>query len=249
MESCYGVQPFLHFGDDSILRCCGVQHGNPLGPLGFTLAIHPIIEKVCVQIPDLLVNAWYLDDGTLCGSADDLCATLAIIEQEPLVTVCILIGLNLCCMFLIMVLQFVIFCLQTSLLLARVLFFSAHQLAALTFAISISLKESGKSRKFLKSYPPLKMLKWQPPSFVHVSACPRFASAFIYTCPPQFLTEATRTFDLALREALSVIVGSPLPDWAWLKASLSTSLVAFLLKVLLRMLQLLTWVCSSTLGI
>ena len=82
MESCYGSQPILRLGDQSILSCCGVQQGDPLGPLGFALALHPIIELIQQNVPDLLINAWYLDDGTLCGSASDLCAALAIIESE-----------------------------------------------------------------------------------------------------------------------------------------------------------------------
>ena len=34
------------------------------------------------EVPDLLINVWYLDDGTLCGSATDLLKALAIIERE-----------------------------------------------------------------------------------------------------------------------------------------------------------------------
>ena len=82
MESCYGSQPILRLGDQSILSCCGVQQGDPLGPLGFALALHPIIELIQQNVPDLLINAWYLDDGIFCGSASDLCAALAIIESE-----------------------------------------------------------------------------------------------------------------------------------------------------------------------
>ena len=82
LECCYGSQPLLHLGERTILSCCGVQQGDPLGPLGFALALHPIIEKIKEEVPSLLINAWYLDDGTLCGSVGDLCSALAIIESE-----------------------------------------------------------------------------------------------------------------------------------------------------------------------
>jgi len=82
MESCYGCQPFLYIGDTSILSCCGVQQGDPLGPMAFALALHPLIEKIRAEVPGLLMNAWYLDDGTLCGSLDDLSSALGIIESE-----------------------------------------------------------------------------------------------------------------------------------------------------------------------
>ena len=36
-----------------------------------------------LQVGDvLLINAWYLDDGTLCGSQEDLATDLSIIESE-----------------------------------------------------------------------------------------------------------------------------------------------------------------------
>ena len=62
MESCYSSQPILHLDDQVILSCCGVQQGDPVGPLGFALAIHPIVEKINEEVPGLLINAWYLDD-------------------------------------------------------------------------------------------------------------------------------------------------------------------------------------------
>ena len=71
-----------HLGSSTIYSCCGVQQGDPLGPFGFALALHPIIEKVREKVPGLLINAWYLDDGTLCGSPCDLRKALDIIEED-----------------------------------------------------------------------------------------------------------------------------------------------------------------------
>ena len=33
-------------------------------------------------MPDLKVNVWYLDDGTLCGAPDNLALALQIIERD-----------------------------------------------------------------------------------------------------------------------------------------------------------------------
>ena len=82
LECCYSSQPLLLLGEHSILSCCGVQQGDPLGPLGFAVALHPIIEKFKREVPGLLLNSWYLDDGTLCGNPSDICSALAIIEAE-----------------------------------------------------------------------------------------------------------------------------------------------------------------------
>ena len=63
MESCYSCQPLLLLGNKSIHSCCGVQQGDPLGPLGFALTLHSIIERIKAEVPGLALNAWYLDDG------------------------------------------------------------------------------------------------------------------------------------------------------------------------------------------
>ena len=77
LEFCYSCRSLLHFGDHTINSICGVQQGDPLGPLGFVLTLHPIIEKVKSEVPGLLGNSWYLD--ILCGSPDDLNLALSII--------------------------------------------------------------------------------------------------------------------------------------------------------------------------
>ena len=82
MECCYGAQPLLHLSNHTILSSCGVQQGDPMGPLGFALALQPIVDRIKHKVPGLLVNAWYLNDGSLCGSLDDLVAALSIIESE-----------------------------------------------------------------------------------------------------------------------------------------------------------------------
>ena len=82
MESCYSGQPFLHLGKDTILSCCGVQQGDPLGPLGFALALHPVLKPIKAEVPTLALNAWYLDDGTLVGPPEEPSVALRIVEQD-----------------------------------------------------------------------------------------------------------------------------------------------------------------------
>ena len=82
IESCYGSQSLLYLGDDKILSSCGVQQGDPLGPLCFALTLHPVVEQIKRDVPGLLINALYLDDGTLCGSPRNICSALTIIESQ-----------------------------------------------------------------------------------------------------------------------------------------------------------------------
>ena len=44
------------------------------------------------------------------------------------------------------------------------------------------------------------------------------------SCPPSHIQNATAAFDETMLEALSDIAGSPLSEWAWLKASFPSSM-------------------------
>ena len=80
MECRYGAQSALHFGNVIIPSCSGVQQGEPLGPLGFSLALQPLVESIKAELQNLNINVLYLDDRTLCGNSANLAAALEIIE-------------------------------------------------------------------------------------------------------------------------------------------------------------------------
>ena len=77
IKCCYGAQSVLHFGD-VIPSCSGIQQGDPLGPVGFSLDLQLVVELIKAEVPNLNFNIWYLDDGALCGCPVDLTATLEI---------------------------------------------------------------------------------------------------------------------------------------------------------------------------
>ena len=79
MESGYSGQPLLLLGNDVVHSCCGVQQDDPLG---VSLTLHPIIKRTRTAIPTLALNAWYLNDGMLLGSPEDLSASLHIVEFD-----------------------------------------------------------------------------------------------------------------------------------------------------------------------
>ena len=83
-ECCYGIQPILHLGDEVIRSCSGVQQGDLLGPLGFALMLHPVVERIKSEVANLRINAWYFDDGTMCVYPSELAMALKIIEEEGL---------------------------------------------------------------------------------------------------------------------------------------------------------------------
>ena len=58
MEACYRTQPPLFLGSYSIRSCCGVQQGDPLGPLGFSVTLQSMVERIKSEVPSLKINSW-----------------------------------------------------------------------------------------------------------------------------------------------------------------------------------------------
>ena len=74
-----GPTPLFHRGH-VIGSKTGTQQGCPLGPLGFSLGIQDIVNSL--SRPGILLNAWYLDDGTLVGDGAAIGATYQHLRAE-----------------------------------------------------------------------------------------------------------------------------------------------------------------------
>ncbi|KAG0715538.1 Retrotransposable element SLACS protein [Chionoecetes opilio] len=72
IRQAYAQPTPLFVADKVIWSCRGVQQGDPLGPLLFALAIDPIIQNLHSPL-----GLWYLDDGTLAGTADSVSTDIA----------------------------------------------------------------------------------------------------------------------------------------------------------------------------
>ncbi|GJY89780.1 hypothetical protein Tco_0504976, partial [Tanacetum coccineum] len=59
----------------------GVQQGDPLGPLLFALALHPLVQTIN-QSCELTLQAWYLDDDTIVGDTLMVAKALDIIKTD-----------------------------------------------------------------------------------------------------------------------------------------------------------------------
>ena len=71
----------MFFGGAALKSELGVQQGDPLGPLLFSVVLHSLVRLVEERVPGLDVHVWYLDDGTIIGDIDVVVRALAVIEE------------------------------------------------------------------------------------------------------------------------------------------------------------------------
>ncbi|XP_065323139.1 uncharacterized protein LOC135930286 [Gordionus sp. m RMFG-2023] len=81
LNSCYGFPSLLKFGKFSIFSEEGIQQGDPLGPLLFTLGIQDFIKNLKPDF-NLDLNLWYLDDGSFGGSLPNVLSAIEYVELE-----------------------------------------------------------------------------------------------------------------------------------------------------------------------
>jgi hypothetical protein len=77
---CYQLNAPLFCGGQVLSSQTGVHQGCPLGPTGFALGIHSLIERL--ETVGLTWQSWYLDDGVLIGDALSVSAAYLQIQTE-----------------------------------------------------------------------------------------------------------------------------------------------------------------------
>ena len=80
---CYKSTGELRFGDHRILSTAGVQQGDPLGPLLFSLVVLQLLDAIG-PTNGLMLHLWYLDDGTFVGTRDAVASFVnSLVEKGP----------------------------------------------------------------------------------------------------------------------------------------------------------------------
>jgi hypothetical protein len=82
VEYCYSQPAHLFFGSILLQSMAGVQQGDPLGPLLFSLVLHPLVLKIKAEFPLLDLCVFYLDDGVIIGDIADVHQVFQLIQQQ-----------------------------------------------------------------------------------------------------------------------------------------------------------------------
>ena len=77
--ACYAEPTSLFCGGEVLQSTCGVQQGDPLGPMLFSVAIHEVTEEL-VRMG--IQAVWYLDDGTIMGSPEEVARGYQLVAQK-----------------------------------------------------------------------------------------------------------------------------------------------------------------------
>jgi hypothetical protein len=81
VEWSYRSHSLLFFGDSVLTSETGLQQGDPLGPLLFAVGIQSMVFQIDDEVPGLLINEWYLDDGMFVGSYEEILQALTTLKS------------------------------------------------------------------------------------------------------------------------------------------------------------------------
>ena len=81
-KTCYGQHSVLYFGEHEVMSQQGAQQGDSLGPLLMSVTLHPVLQRIDVEVPRLVLKVHMLDDGCFAGKTEDLKAALDIMLED-----------------------------------------------------------------------------------------------------------------------------------------------------------------------
>ena len=182
-----------------------------------------MVEKILDEAPNLKINVWYLNDGSLCDSPHDLANALSIVEE---------VGPNhgLHLNHAKSLLYIPEDCDASSnylpsdipIIMTDFTVLLPHRSGPSFFCEMSVIKEVEKLRESLSRLANLCDSQIEKIRFHSSLALPKVDFS-LRSCLPCVIQQATVAFDDLMLEALSDRATSPLSKWSWLKASLTSS--------------------------
>ena len=205
---CYCQHTPLFHNNAIIQSESSIQQGDPLGPLLFSLTLWLIIQKIKTLVPDLVQHTWYLDDGFIAGSVDQIKQTLEVLANEGPERSLIL-RKDKCELWSIKDLPSVDQAVKRNL---------GNRFEILGAAVgSKEFVASCLKRRVQKI---LSMLD----NLHHCLGTPKLVYSLRTNTPSNEMLEVLKSFDDGQREVLDQIIGSIIDDDAWQQSSLPISL-------------------------
>ena len=72
----------MFFRKEKICSSTRVQQGDPIASLIFCLAIQPVVLRIQQEVPDLVLNSWFMDDRVQLGELHKLQQVVNILTEE-----------------------------------------------------------------------------------------------------------------------------------------------------------------------
>ena len=217
VEFTYGHHSHLLFEDVILNSEKGVQQGDPLGPLIFAVTLHSLVESLKSEVPGLTLNCWYLDDGICAGDEDSLLKALELITSNGLH-----LGLKVkhskCELWAPV--EFSSIPVSIPRAASNGFELLGAPIGDTEFSVKVLDKRISKATKCLEKLPLLDDPQLSLGITRTCLAAPKLTYSLRTQPPSQPVAASLQVFDELLRDALSVIVGSPVPDLAWSQSSL-----------------------------
>ena len=217
VEFTYGHHSRLLFEDVILNSEKGVQQGDPLGPPIFAVTLHSLVESLKSEVPGLTLNCWYLDDGICAGDEDSLLKALEFITSNGLH-----LGLKVkhskCELWAPV--EFSSIPVSIPRAASNGFELLGAPIGDTEFSVKVLDKRISKATKCLEKLPLLDDPQLSLGITRTCLAAPKLTYSLRTQPPSQPVAASLQVFDELLRDALSVIVGSPVPDLAWSQSSL-----------------------------
>ena len=216
----YQSAPKLYYESNTIENSEGAQQGCPMASLGFSLVLQKLILKIKSEHPNLPLNAWYLDDGTIIAKHNDLQNILKIIIDEG-PSLGLFISLEKSCIWWPVTdsPEYLNYPPELTILREDGVTALGAPFGSMDYCETVVRKRINKIAEVIGNSALLENCQAQYILQKYCLGWPKFAFA-LRTCPPHFLENCLLSFDELMRESITKVIGGAPSDVQWMQITL-----------------------------